>query len=394
MAAKQIVSNVFSVGAIDWDRTIFDELIPLPFGTSYNSYLIKGSQKTALIDTVEPLELHQLIDNLNILNVKKIDYIVANHAEQDHSGSIPQVLELFPDAMIITNEKCRGMIVDLLHVCADKFIVVGDREEISLGDKTLRFLFAPWVHWPETMMTYVIEDSLLFSGDFLGSHIATSDLFPKDLLRAYESAKRYYAEIMMPFRAHIKRHLELIDELNVTFICPTHGFVYDNPKFILDAYKDWVSDEVKNEVIIPYVSMHGSTKIMVDYLVNALMDRGVGVKPFNLIHSDIGEIALALVDTATIVFGSSTVLSGPHPQAVYAASIVNALRPNIKFSAIIGSYGWGGKMVETLNLLLSNLKTECVGQILVKGQPKEEDFKKLEELADNIYKKHKELNIL
>jgi len=176
-------------------------------------------------------------------------------------------------------------------------------------------------------------------------------------------------------------------------IAPSHGPVYHKPEFILDAYRDWVSDQVKNEVVLPYISMHGSTRRMVDYFVDALMERGITVKPFNLTRTDIGELALALVDSATIVIASPTVLVGPHPNVIYAAYLANALRPKLKFASVIGSYGWGGKMIEQITGMLANIKVEILQPVLVKGLPKEEDFKSLNRLADEILKKHKEQKV-
>jgi len=383
---REIKKDIYYVGAVDWDRRLFDELIPLPDGTSYNAYLIKGSEKTALIDTVDPPMEEVLIDNLKDV---KIDYIIAHHGEQDHSGALPRILEKYPDAKIVTNPKCKTMLIDLLLIPENKFIEVKDGETLSLGDKTLEFIYAPWVHWPETMLTYLKEDKILFTCDFLGSHLATSDLFVTDESRVYEAAKRYYAEIMMPFRTTIRKNLEKIKDLEIDIIAPSHGPLYDNPEFILNAYRDWSSDEVKNEVVIPYISMHGSTKEMIDYFVDALIERGITVKPFNLTKTDIGELAMALVDTATIVVGSPTVLVGPHPNVVYAVYLVNVLRPKVKFASIIGSYGWGGRMVEQVAGMLTNVKVEILDPVLVKGLPKKEDFKALDRLADQILNKHR-----
>ena len=394
MTVRQIKPGVYTVGSIDWDRRLFDELIPLPDGTTYNSYLIKGSEKTALIDTVDPPKENELFDNLKKLGVNNIDYVIANHAEQDHSGTIPKILKAFPNARAVTNAKCKGMLMDLLLIPEDKFIVVNDAETISLGNKTLQFIMAPWVHWPETMLTYLREDKILFPCDFFGSHLATGDLYSTDEPKVYESAKRYYAEIMMPFRNNIKKHMEKLQQFEIEMIAPSHGPIHNKPEFILDAYKDWISDNVKNEVIIPYVSMHGSTDKMVRYFVDALMKKEITVKPFNLTKTDIGELAKALVDAATIVIACPTVLVGPHPAAVYATYLANALRPKTKFASIIGSYGWGGKMVDTITGMLSNLKVELISPVVVKGYPKEDNFKDLEKLADEIFNKHKGINII
>lgn len=392
MAVREIKRNIYSVGAIDWDRRLFDALIPLPDGTSYNSYLIKGSEKTALIDTVDPTMEGVLINHLNQLGVEKIDYIVAHHGEQDHSGTLPKVLEKYPQAEVITTPKCKGMLIDLLKIPEKRFITVEDKETISLGDRTLEFIHAPWVHWPETMLTYLREEKILFTCDFLGSHLATTDLYVTDEGQVYEAAKRYYAEIMMPFRTNIQKNLEKIKDYAIDIIAPSHGPLHNRPEFILKAYHSWVFDEPKNIVVLPYISMHGSTHEMVGYLVDALTQRGVTVKQFDLTVTDIGKLAIALVDAATVIIGTPTVLAGPHPNVVYATFLANALRPKLSFVSVIGSYGWGGKAVEQLASMLPNLKVEILEPVLCKGFPKEDDFKALDSLATTIAEKHKEHN--
>lgn len=394
MAVRKLKDGIYSVGAIDWDRRLFDELIPLPDGTSYNAYIVKGEEKTALLDTVDPAKKDELIGNLKSLKVEKIDYIIAHHAEQDHSGAIPDILSLYPEAKVVTNSKCRGFLMDLLHIPEDKFIVVNDGDTLSLGGRTLKFIFTPWVHWPETMVTYLTPDNILFTCDFFGSHYASSDLFVKDKEKVLEDAKRYYAEIMMPFRFQIRKNLEKIKDLKIEVIAPSHGLVYDEPELIINAYKEWISDEVKNIVLIPYVSMHGSTLRMVNYLIDALIKRGIEVKPFNLTKTDIGELAMALVDAATIVVGTPTVLAGPHPSVVYATYLVGVLRPKTKFISIIGSFGWGGKTVDTLKGLIPTLKAEIIEPLLIKGDPDEEDFNLIDEFADKILLAHKKIGLL
>jgi flavorubredoxin len=392
MDRRRIKDKIFSVGAIDWNRRVFDELIHLPEGTSYDSYLIQGSEKTALIDTVYPPKTGELIENLRKLKVNRIDYIVSNHAEQDHSGAIPELLKLYPESKVVCNTKCKEMLIDLLLIPEDRFIVIKDGETLSLGDKTLQFIFAPWVHWPETMFTYIPEDKILFTCDFLGSHFATSELFARDEKKVYLLAKRYYAEVMMPFRVNIRKHLERIKSLSVEFIAPSHGPVYDAPEFIISAQTDWASEDVRNIAIIPYTSMYGSTQKMVSHLVDALTERGVEVRPFDMTGEDAGNLAIALVDAATIVFATPTVLSGAHPNVAYAAFLTNALRPKTKFAGIIGSYSWGGKAVEQIKGILSSVKLEFFEPVLVKGYPREKDFALLSELAQKIKESHIKCN--
>ena len=390
MTVREIKHHIYSVGAIDWDRRLFDALIPLPDGTSYNSYLIKGSEKTALIDTVDPTMGDVLINHLNQLGVENVNYVVAHHAEQDHSGALPQVLGKYPQAKVIATSRCKEMLIDLLMIPEERFITVNDKETLSLGDRNLEFIHTPWVHWPETMVTYLREEKILFTCDFLGSHLATTDPFVKDEGQVYEAAKRYYAEIMMPFRTNIEKNLKKIKDYAIDLIAPSHGPMYDRPEFILKAYHSWVFDEPKNIVVLPYISMHGSTCKMVEYLVEALTKRGVMVKQFDLTVTDIGKLAMALVDAATVVIGTPTVLAGPHPNVVYATFLANALRPKLRFVSIIGSYGWGGRAVEQLAAMIPNLKVELLDPVLSKGFPKEADFRALDNLAATIAEKHKE----
>ena len=394
MSVREIRPGVHWVGAIHWDRRLFDELIPLPDGTTYNAYLIAGSEKTALIDSVDPVKEAEHIDNLQSLRVEKLDYIIANHAEQDHSGGIRKLTEIYPMAKVVTNQKCRNMLMDLLLIPEERFVVVGDHDTLSLGDRTLEFIIAPWVHWPETMLTYLREDRILFPCDLFGSHLATSELYATDEARVYESAKRYYAEIMMPFRNVIKKHLVKLEEYKIDVIAPSHGPLHNKPAFIVDAYRDWTSDTVKNEVILPYVSMHGSTEAMVNHLIGKLIERDIVVKPFNLTKTDIGELAIALVDAATIVIATPTVLVGPHPAAAYAAYLANALRPKAKYASVIGSYGWGSKMLEQITGMLGNLKIELITPVIIKGHPKKEDYQALDRLAGSIMEKHKASGII
>jgi flavorubredoxin len=304
------------------------------------------------------------------------------------------ILEFFPDAVVVTNEKCKDLLVALLHLPANRVRVIKDKETLSLGDRTLEFFLTPWTHWPETQITYLREDKILFPCDLFGSHRGTSDLYVTDEAEIYRSAKRYYAEIMMPFRNSIKGYVDMVKALPLDMIAPSHGPIYRRPQFILDAYTDWVSDTVKNEVVIVYVSMHGSTQKMVEHLTDALIARGITVKPFCLTHTDIGELALSLVDTATVVIATPTVLFGPHPQIVYATYLANLLKPKVRFASVIGSYGWGGKTVETIVKMLDHVKVELIEPVMVKGLPDETTLQALNRLADDILKKHRESNIV
>jgi flavorubredoxin len=215
-----------------------------------------------------------------------------------------------------------------------------------------------------------------------------------DEAAVYEPAKRYFAEIMMPFRAIIRKNLEKIKDLLIEIIAPSHGPLYKRPEFIIDAYKEWTSDTPKNEVVIPYVSMHGSTAILVDRLAAALADKGIIVHPFNLAVTDVGKLAMSLVDAATIVVGCPAVHVGPHPAALYAVVLANALRPKARFASVVGSYGWGNKIVETIKSLIPNLHVELLTPVIAKGLPRGADLKAIDALAGAIAEKHKSLNLI
>jgi flavorubredoxin len=394
MTVREIVPEIYWVGAVDWDRRLFDALIPLPNGTSYNSYVIKGSEKTVLLDTVDPSKEFEFVCNLVKLGIEKIDYIVVHHAEQDHSGTLPMVLELFPGAQILCSEKCRDLLVKMLEIDPDRCRIVNDRETITLGDKTLEFIMAPWVHWPETMLSYVKEDRILFSCDLFGSHYASGDLFVSDEKAIYIAAKRYYAEIMMPFRSTIRGHMEIVGALDIGIIAPSHGPLHNTPAVILQAYRDWISDDVKNEVVICYASMHGSTQKMAEYLAGALADRGITATMYNIVVTDTGDLAMGLVDAATIVIGSPTVLFGPHPKIVYATYVANLIRPKARFASVIGSFGWGGKTVDTITGMLTHIKPELLKPVYHAGTPGTQTLHDLDRLADEIAQKHREAGLL
>jgi len=385
MIVRELKPNVYSLSAIDWDRKMFDELVPLPEGTSYNAYVVKGSEKTALIDTVHPSKSGEFIQALKSLKLDRLDYIVSNHAEPDHSGSIPAVLAEYPEAKVLANVKCRSLLKSSLNLPAEALTLIQDNQVLSLGDKTLCFMWVPWVHWPDTMITYLQEDRLAFSCDFLGAHLATSDLYASDEARVERAALTYYAEIMMVYRPNVIKALKRLEGIDIAMIAPSHGPVYARPEFILSLYRRWSADETRPLVVIPYLSMYESTAKMVAYLIDRLMEKGLSVQPYNVVDLDSGRYAASLVEASTIVFASPTVLDGPHPAMASVAYLTNALRPKTRYAAIIGSYGWGPTMPESLTALLPLLKANWLAPVNIGGTPKAEDFAALDRLAEDIW---------
>jgi flavorubredoxin len=388
----QISENVYWVGVRDWNRRLFDALIPLPNGTTYNAYLIIGNDKKALIDTANPGFERELEEKIrNVTDLSEIDYVVMNHAEPDHAGSIPYIMAINSKAKLVTSNRGAKMAQTFYRVPENRIAAVNDQETISLGDKTLRFIEAPMLHWPETMFTYVEENKVLFPCDFFGSHIANGlyDDAVEDLL-VY--AQRYFGEIMMPFRIMGQKAMEKIRNLEIKMIAPSHGPIYRNPERILNMYRKWVSGETKQKATIVYVSMWKSTEKMIQPVADTLASEGIEIAMHNLVYADVGDIARDLVDSRAIVLGAPTVLGGAHPLAVYATYLVKALRPPLKFGVVLSSYGWGGGAVKHVQEILGQTKLEVVGAVEINGPPSESNIKQITEIGHTLAKKIKEEN--
>lgn len=392
MKSKKLWEGIYWVGAEDWDRRLFDSLIPLPDGTSYNAYLVQGREKTVLIEAVDPSQFDRFQEHLQA--VSKIDYVVANHLEQDHSGLIPYVLEKYPEARLLLTPTAVDLALSHLHLEEKRIRTVADGEILDLGGRTIRFIHFPWVHWPETMLSYLQEDQILFSCDLFGSHLTSSELFLREDHLAWEPAKRYFAEIMMPFRKIIQKNLNRIESLPLAYIAPSHGPIYTRPQFIIEAYRRWIADKPENLVVIAHVTMHGSTQKLVDELVKALTDRNIQVQPFNLPVTDTGKLAMSLVDAATIVVASPTVLTGLHPLAAGAVFLINALRPKAMLAGYIGSYGWKSRALEQLKTMLDSVRFEFLKPVQIKGDPDESALKMVDDLAEEIFQKHRAAGLL
>lgn len=385
----EISDRVYWVGVKDWNRKLFDSLIPLPQGTTYNAYLIRG-EKAAIIDTVNPgfeEELQEKISEISSLG--EISYVVMNHAEPDHAGAIPYLLKKNKEALIVATKKGAKMASIQYGVPEERIKRIQDGEIIKLGGKTLHFIEAPWLHWPETMFTYLQEDKILFPCDFFGAHTAFG-FYDSDVEELMPFAKRYFGEIMMPFRTMGKKALERIKELEIKVIAPSHGPVYRNPRRILDAYAKWTIGETRKKVIVVYVTMWRSTEQMVKTIVDTLLSQGIEVSLYNLAIADIGDIAKDLVDSRGIVLGAPTVLGGMHPLALYGTYLVKALRPPLKYGVVLSSYGWGGGAVKQATEILSPTKIEVLGTVEVNGPPSTQDEERVIGLGEQLAKKVKE----
>ncbi|MFW6285655.1 MAG: FprA family A-type flavoprotein [Nanoarchaeota archaeon] len=381
---REIIPGVFEVGVRDYNRKTFDEIMDLPNGTSYNSYIVQGFNKTALIDTVDPTFKEEFLNNIKEFN---IDYLIINHAEQDHSGSIEDVLKIYPNIKIICNLKCQELLINLLDIPIDKFYIIEDNDTLDLGYKNLKFIFTPWVHWPETMCTYLIEEKILFSCDFFGSHIASEQLYIQNQKEILDYLKRYFVEIMMPFRGQIKSNIEKLSHYQMNIIAPSHGQLHNNPQFIINKYKKWISDECENKVLIYYVSMHNSTKLMSQYLNDKLQEKNIEVKLLNISKEDVSNLVLESMSAKCIIFATPAFLTSIHPKMANIIFLLNTLRPKTQLIGIIGSYGWGQIIEKQIKEMTKRFKCEYLDSVLIKGKPK--NFNELDELSIQIESKIK-----
>ena len=386
----KLSEGVYWVGARDWNRRLFDALIPLPKGTSYNAYLVIGKNKKALVDTVNPGFEKELEEKIRkFVDPSEIDYVIMNHAEPDHAGAIPYIMALNKKAKLVTTNKGAKMAQTFYKVPEERILLIKDQETIDLGGKTLRFIEAPMLHWPETMFTYLQEDKILFPCDFFGSHLAKGQ-YDDEIDDLLVHAQRYWGEIMMPFSIMAKRAIEKIQNLEISIIAPSHGPIYRNPERIRSAYNKWANGETRQKAIIVYVTMWNSTEKMIQSIADTLASEGVEIVLYNLALSDIGDIAKDLVDSRAIVLGAPTVLGGAHPLAVYATYLVKALRPPLKFAAVLSSYGWAGGTIKQVQEVLGPSKMEIVGTLEINGPPTENDISKIVEMGKTLARKIKE----
>lgn len=393
MGSKEIAPNVFWVGAKHHNRRLFDGLIPLPHGTSYNAYLIVGSKKTALVDTVNPGFEKELLDKISErIDPAKVDYVIMNHAEPDHANAARDVLAVAKNAKLVAGLKGKEAAMMYFDIPEERIMVVDESSVIDLGGKTLKFVDAPWLHWPETIFTYLEEDKILFPCDFFGSHLAVGEFYADEYgnENTLDMAKLYFAEIMMPFRKPGQTAIEKVKKLGPKMIAPSHGMIWREPKIILDEYAKWTSEKFQRKVMIVYVSMWGSTEKMVLALRDALVKKDITVQLFDIPNTEIGHIAKELVDTPVVVVGAPTVLGGVHPVAAYATMLLKALRAPTRYAAVLTSYGWSGGAVKALQGILEGTKIEVLGVVEVKGPPKKAEFDKVTELADRIDEKLKQ----
>ncbi|MFQ5956848.1 MAG: FprA family A-type flavoprotein [Candidatus Brocadiales bacterium] len=391
----EIAPGVFWVGVLDRERTLFDSFVSLPYGTTYNAYLVVGKDKVALVDTVSSEFSDILLKKVsNLVKPEDIDYVVMNHAEPDHGGSIPKVLSVAKRAQLVATKKGVGMAKLFYDVPEERTQTVVDGTRIDLGGKTIRFIDAPWLHWPETMFTYCEEDKVLFSCDFFGAHVAADKVFEDevgDIVLA--EAKKYYAEIMMIFINPLRKALDKVGGLDIKIIGPSHGPVYRDPLRIQNAYEKWARGPLEPKAIVIYVSMYGSTATLEKAVVEGLKEEGVEAVAYNMVRSDISQMVIDLVDSSAIIFGSPSFYGGTHPRLASSVELIRSIKPRGKIVAVFGSYGWGGGAAKEIKARLAPAGFDVIEALEIKGPPKGEALNKARALGKTVAQKVKEVSV-
>ncbi|MGB9642668.1 MAG: FprA family A-type flavoprotein [Candidatus Ratteibacteria bacterium] len=339
----KISEGIFSVGSVDWDLREFHGY-STPYGTTYNCYLITG-EKNILIDTVKPTCAQEFIQKIeSILPVEKIDYVISNHAEMDHSGLINWILRK-SNATLICSPKGKENLEKHFHEKYERIIVVENGQTIKIGPYTYKFFHIPMVHWPDSMCVYLMEKKMLFSNDAFGQHFASSVYFVDEvgLGIILREAKKYYANIVNPYGNSVKKVLSALATLQVDMILPSHGMIWRDSqqiKTILDKYSAWASNQPGEKILIVYETMWGSTKKMAEVCYIEAIKKNIESEQFNLQITDISDVVAEIPDTKMILFGSSILHGQILPKMAGLITYLTGLKFTNRKAWSFGSYGW------------------------------------------------------
>lgn len=387
----KIADNVYYVGVSNPTLRVFDIIMCTEYGTTYNSYLVKGADKTALIDGAHKGFEANFQENVEaITDFANIDYMVVNHTEPDHSGAIRLVIEKNPDIVVYGTAACLKNLDNIVRLPFNR-VAVKDGDTLELDGKTLTFCVSPNIHWPDTMMTYLAEDKILFSCDFLGAHFAEPTMYVHKAYKKelYEKEfKVYYDAIMGPFAKFVIRALDRIKDLDIALVCPSHGpmIMGGDIQVAMDTYRKWATPEEKTDktVAIYYVSAYGYTRQMCQYLAEKLEAKGLVVSAFDVIKTDAADIAAHLEDDC-LVFGSPTLNRAALKPVLDVISSIDAVGAAGRPYATLGCFGWSGEACAQLNDRCNSIKMKQVGES-VRSQftPTDEVWAQLDTLADQI----------
>ena len=388
MEPVKIKDEIYWVGALDWEERDFHNFVT-PRGLTYNSYLILD-EKTALVDTVKHKFVREMFERIERLNLKKIDYVIVNHIEPDHSSGLPDTMRVFKDATIICSQRAKEGICKYYDCDGWNIQVVKHGDELSLGNKTLRFIDMTMLHWPDSMATYVKEDKLLLSNDAFGQHIASEERFAEDIgvEEAIKWAKIYYANILMPLAGLVKKKLSEIQKLGIEIdmIAPSHGLIWKNPSKIIEAYARWADFEKENKVVVVYDTMWHSTERIARAIAEGAASEGAEVRIFHTRKDYWTDIVTEILDARAIAIGAPTIHNNIFPPMAGFLSYLKGLRPREKRALAFGSYGWNGAGVKEILKILEELKFETLEPLMIKFKPKKEELQRAFDIGAELAK--------
>ena len=392
MAAIEILPGIYSVGVLDWNvRNFHGHTYTTQRGSSYNSYLIVD-EKIALVDTVYGPFSQELIENIKeIIPPERIDYIIANHVENDHSGALPSLMQLCPKAQVLGTLKCKEGLYKHYYENWD-FQVVKTGDKLKLGRRTLAFLEAPMIHWPDSMFTYCPEDALLMPNDAFGQHYATSERFDDqvDQCSLMDEAEKYYANILWPLGPVILKKIEDVQKLNIPIkmIAPSHGVIWrKDPGKIINSYISWAKGQTTKKIVIAYETMWGATEKIARKIAEGVTAAGIEVKLYNVAESDRTEIITRMLTAQGFLFGSSTHDNDMLPNIAAFLEIVKGLKPKGRQVGFFGSYGWAGGAVKEMQEVLKDSGVDInAGGVSIKYVPDKEELKACFEFGNQFAK--------
>lgn len=392
MNIHTIKPGIFYCGVNDRVKQRFESLWPLPLGVSYNSYIVKGSQKTALIDTVEIGEISEFIRNIDSqIGSAPIDYLIINHMEPDHSGGIPAVLAHYPEAKLVGNRQTIGMVKGYYHIPDERFLEITDDAILDLGEKTLRFFLTPMVHWPETMMTYVQEDCLLFSGDAFGTFGALNGgVVDSEMETSHyrDEMYRYYTNIVGKYGRFVIKAIEKLSGLKLNFIAPTHGPVWhDKISEVIDIYSRLASYRSEDGVTIIYGSMYGNTADVAEAIAAALTERGIrNIKIHNAANAELSYMISDAFRYKGLIVGSPTYSMHIFPPVEEFMIAMETREIKNKVFATFGSFTWASASANLLNAYAEKMKLPVADTFVMKQSLSPSMKEDICRFADNFIK--------
>ncbi len=361
MSAREIKPGIYWVGAVDWNLRYFHGYLT-PRGTSYNAYLVVD-EKITLVDTVKNYLFSDMLSNIKeIVDPSKIDYLVVNHVEMDHSGSVPELMKLAPQIEIVTSPKGQKGL-ERYYKSKDEwnYRLVNSGDDLKAGKYTLTFVHTPMVHWPDSMVTYIPEAKLLLPNDAFGQHMATYERFDDEIGWdiVHEEAAKYYANIVLLYGNQVKKALDALGGLDIDMIAPSHGLIWrSHLADILNVYKQWASHQTPKKALIVYDNMWGSTKEIALALKEGLEAAGLPVVVRFLQTSHISEIMTDVLTSRAVLIGSPTLNNGMLPTVSAFLTYLKGLRPQNRIGLAFGSYGWGGQGAKEVAALIESMGWE------------------------------------